>query len=65
MNHGEKLGKSRVEMHYSKDVPGCDHLLKGGLLPPFEVAQPLSKEWVSPPQNEVIIPLLKDMGPNF
>ena len=47
-----------------KDVQGCGHLLKEIILPLNEVfAQSLSKERVSPPEKQIITPLLKDMGP--
>ena len=50
-------------MDHPKDVQGCGHLFKELILTLNEVTQPLSKEWVSPPQKEVITTLSKDMGP--
>ena len=49
-------------MHHHKDIQGFGHLLKGVILPLNEVAQPLYKEWVSPPHKDVITPLLNDVG---
>ena len=48
-------------MYLPKDVQGCGYLLKGVTLSLNEIAQPLSKEGVLPPQKEVIT-LFKDMS---